>query len=335
MSLILSGTDGLSDVDGTVSTPAIRGTDSNTGIFFPAADTIAFTEGGVEAMRIDSSGNVGIGTSSPAQKLHVASASATYIQVQNTGNSVNAYYGVDTGGGWMGTSTNHYAAFYTNNTERMRIDSSGNLLVGTTSNPAKITTNGNMSINAGGYGGVLGTGLGINAGGYNDTTSKARVVHIGGIGDNNNRCGWTAYSIKTNGAGNGAEYFIRPVIWTGSAFTEQGSAGVYLTDNATSWTSASDERLKENLEPIANAVEKVKTIRAVTGKYKADTNGTSRAFLIAQDVQAVLPEAVTENAEGYLGLAYTETIPLLVAAIKEQQAMIEELKQEVAALKAK
>jgi hypothetical protein len=60
MSLILSGTDGLSDVDGSASTPAIRGTDTNTGIFFPAADTIAFAEGGTEVMRIDSAGRVTI-----------------------------------------------------------------------------------------------------------------------------------------------------------------------------------------------------------------------------------------------------------------------------------
>jgi hypothetical protein len=53
MTLILSGTNGLSDVDGDASTPAVRGTDANTGIFFPAADTIAFSEGGAEAMRID------------------------------------------------------------------------------------------------------------------------------------------------------------------------------------------------------------------------------------------------------------------------------------------
>jgi hypothetical protein len=58
MSLILSGTDGLSDVDGTAATPAIRGTDTNTGIFFPAADTIAFSEGGVEQMRLNSSGDL-------------------------------------------------------------------------------------------------------------------------------------------------------------------------------------------------------------------------------------------------------------------------------------
>jgi hypothetical protein len=61
MSLILSGTDGLSDVDGSAATPAIRGTDANTGIFFPAADTIAFAEGGAEVARFDSSGNLGIG----------------------------------------------------------------------------------------------------------------------------------------------------------------------------------------------------------------------------------------------------------------------------------
>jgi hypothetical protein len=58
MTLILSGTDGLSDVDGSAATPAIRGTDANTGMFFPAADTIAFSEGGVESMRLDSSANL-------------------------------------------------------------------------------------------------------------------------------------------------------------------------------------------------------------------------------------------------------------------------------------
>ena len=56
MALILDGTNVLSDVDGTAGTPAIRGSDANTGIFFPAADTIAFSEGGTEVARFDTAG---------------------------------------------------------------------------------------------------------------------------------------------------------------------------------------------------------------------------------------------------------------------------------------
>ena len=57
MTLILSGTDGLSDIDGSAATPAIRGTDTNTGIFFPGADRIGFSEGGVQCGEFDASGN--------------------------------------------------------------------------------------------------------------------------------------------------------------------------------------------------------------------------------------------------------------------------------------
>ena len=82
MSLILSGTDGLSDVDGTAATPAIRGTDANTGIFFPAADTIAFSEGGVEAARFDASGRLLIGNTASVTEAQGFTPS---VQVSGTG----------------------------------------------------------------------------------------------------------------------------------------------------------------------------------------------------------------------------------------------------------
>ena len=149
--------------DGSAAAPSITNSgDTNTGIFFPAADTIAFTEGGTEAMRLDSSGNVGIGTSSPANKLVVS----------GTGTVSSRTIATDTGGDAAFFATNNASsiagplvygttkaaygalgsgesAFYSNvactvmsentlkfaaggNTERMRIDTSGNLLVGQT-----------------------------------------------------------------------------------------------------------------------------------------------------------------------------------------------------------
>jgi hypothetical protein len=91
MALILDGSNGLSDVDGSAATPAIRGTDTNTGIFFPAADTIAFSEGGVESMRINSSGGVqvlnclAVGNATPS----TSGAGITFPATQSASSDAN------------------------------------------------------------------------------------------------------------------------------------------------------------------------------------------------------------------------------------------------------
>jgi hypothetical protein len=120
---------------GTVSAPVYSTTgDTNTGIFFPAADTIAFAEGGAEAMRINSSGNVGIGTSLPDVKLHVDGTDTQYIRVSSSTHS-NFAQTFATNGSTGVEYKSVYRFVDTDAGERMRIDSAGNVLVGTTTAP--------------------------------------------------------------------------------------------------------------------------------------------------------------------------------------------------------
>lgn len=117
--------------------------------------------------------------------------------------------------------------------------------------------------------------------------------------------------------------------------TSNFSTGVKLTTSATSWSSYSDERLKDIIEPIENAVEKVSSLRSVIGKYKTDEENTRRAFLIAQDLQDSLPEAVDDpDQDGMLSARYTDVIPFLVAAIKELSAKNDALEARIAQLEA-
>lgn len=132
MTLILSGTDGLSDIDGTAATPAIRGTDANTGIFFPAADTIAFSEGGTEAMRINSSGNVGIGTDSPTDTagfgrcLDIRSSSGAAIYLRDSDDTTNDTFtiGRDNADSYLNSASGNML-FYNAGSEQARITSAG------------------------------------------------------------------------------------------------------------------------------------------------------------------------------------------------------------------
>lgn len=88
-------------------------------------------------------------------------------------------------------------------------------------------------------------------------------------------------------------------------------------------TAYSDERVKENLETINDAVFKISTLTGYTFD-RTDRDTDRETGLIAQEVQKVLPEAVTENEDGMLALAYGNLAGLFVEAIKEQDKTIKE-----------
>ena len=252
-----------------------------------SAIPITFNTNNAERMRIDSSGNVGIGTSSPSGKLTVAGAitnnvasGISFTSISSTTTMVMGNVsGVPYLQAYNSTGANSGMAFYNYSSEAMRIDSSGNLLVGTTTVSA------------------VGSRLSI----------KGSAVVWG--------CGPTS--------GNDS-FFVY----------NASNVGVYLGNGGTSWSSSSDERLKTDLIPIENGLDKVISLRSVTGRFKTDEVGTSRSFLIAQDVQVVLPEAVSvqDDELGTLGVAYTEVIPLLVASIKELKAIIDTQQEQINSL---
>ena len=288
----------LSDNGVSSGTAGIKTTGGNDGTLQLQTTTTGGTA--TTAVTIDTSQNVGIGTSPSAWGLSPAlDLGSGGLGMYSAGIQQNAYYN---GSNWVyktsNTATQYlmsgglhrwgYAASGTAGatfsfTEAMRIDTSGNLLVGTTTAP----TNG------------------------------------------------AVLSVRNSAATAGKKWNYGPNTSNNFTVYNQSDVGVYIVDGATSWTATSDERLKTALVPFANAAAKVAALRAGTGRYLTDEESVSRSFLIAQDVQAVLPEAVDaqDDDQETLGLRYTDVIPLLVAAIQEQQAIIEQLRADVAQLK--
>jgi hypothetical protein len=135
--VVTSGAQTIEFADGSAGAPSITNSgNTNTGMFFPAADTIAFAEGGAESMRIDSSGNVGIGTTSPGVSLQVNGGIRARGGVPGANGVNNNGYafsgnGGDTDGG-MFSSADGRIEFYTNNVERMRITSGGEVYIADT-----------------------------------------------------------------------------------------------------------------------------------------------------------------------------------------------------------
>jgi len=184
----LAGTQILKAADGTAAAPSITNDgDTNTGMFFPAADTIAFAEGGSEAMRIDSSGNVGIGTTSPSNRLHIVNSGAGALALQTTQASSDQtqirFIGT-TGDKWAignnaatgGTGTNFDIYDIASGANRLRIDSSGNLNIGSYhsgGNGGRLTSEGELKYRLSTSEGVYGFGT---AGMSLQTTSNHPII---------------------------------------------------------------------------------------------------------------------------------------------------------------
>jgi hypothetical protein len=298
---------------GSAAAPAITpSTDTNTGMFFPAADTIAFAEGGAEAMRIDSNSRVNIGTTSSASGAKLAVVGGP-IQLSGS-TSAAAGLRVQSISGFAhlsGINSDNNAfnpiAFYTSATEAMRIDSNANLLIGKTS--------------------VLNTVAGslISSGGAatftTDSASPAdgpslQLVNINASVVN----GYRFASFRVN-----------------AGATEIGTI-TKASATTVAYNTSSDYRLKENVQPMQNALAVISALKPST--YNWIGHSESGEGFIAHELQEIIPIAVTGvkdavNEDGSIkpqGVDYSKIVVHLVAAIQEQQAMITALTNRITAL---
>jgi len=326
------------------------------------------TNGSTTALTVDTSQNVGIGTTSPTAKLQVARAGGSvgstnlvYVDVTSSygGISINSTANNNTFvelteagtkvGGFNADTTNNVTSIQSDGghvfaintggtTERMRIDTSGFLM---------------------GAGNTSSTNFGLNWGGGKTTTAfncaQIAGAFMGASGSGGGvdypYVGYGFYTTSTNGTYkySGADV-VSAIRYSGTIQTFTGVSGTagnniswvtgpYVALSGTSWTNSSDERLKNITGEITDAINKVSQLRAAEFTWKSDESNKPQVGLIAQDVQKVLPEVVVVpekefdgTSETAIGVNYDQVIPLLVAAIKEQQTIINDLKARITAL---
>jgi hypothetical protein len=145
----------------------------------------------------------------------------------------------------------------------------------------------------------------------------------------------TAYTINQNvGTANNVQFNSLGVNTAGS-----GTAGEIRATNEITAYYSSDKRLKENIIPLNNALNKLLRVNGVEFDWTTDhinsRGGEDGYFvrkhdvgIIAQEIQEVLPEVVAERTDGYLAVRYEKIVPLLIEAIKELQAEVDALKKQ-------
>ena len=317
----------------------VSGTSSTAGILFGDTDSatigrieyandvnsMQFQTNGAERMRIDSSGNVGIGTSSPSGRLDVESSSSVlYTNLTATAGGAASVLSLIGGSSSeqaicynssalrFGTATGKNAAGFT---ERMRIDSSGNLLVGTTTTSygtisGKFITASPTSGSAGlfytGFAGDVSTSA-LNVGKFDNNTTTSQIFMKFGV----NNSGLGSGQINANGS------------------------------SAAAFGSFSDRRLKENIVDLPSQLDNIMALRTVEFDYIESEGGGHQIGFIAQEVQEIYPDLVGEREDGMLTLTdLNKNDARLIKAIQEMKAIIDiqastitQLQADVAALK--
>jgi hypothetical protein len=265
-------------------------------------------------MIILSGGNVGIGTTNPGEQLELSKATYPTVKLIETTDNFQGYlqYHSEANEFRLVAVTSHPLVFSTTDTERMRITTGGRtLLLGSSSSPYENSARALLELNH--TGSAL---LGLRIGG----SERAYFYH------------------------NNSHLYIEQMLAGASIYVISVSAGVYLTAGGTSWTSNSDERLKNINGNIENAVDKLMTLRTVNYSWKNDQNQKQNLGLIAQDVEKVFPQVIDlnklpskpnqeqEDNTEYLGVRYQELIPVLVKAIQELKSENDNLKSRLEVL---
>jgi hypothetical protein len=292
-----------------MSSIALSGNASGAGVFTIASPNSASsytitlpTVTGGSFIASDASGNVGIGTSSPTRLVTLSGSGVnTRVQVNNTVSGKNfGLYAADDGNSTINYGSSADLLFTESGTERMRIDSSGNVLVGK-------TTTGT---------GTAGWALSSLGGGCTVTIST---------GTNE------AFIYNNTSTGGAAQIDFR------TANVEKGY--IQWNNTNTTYSTTSDYRLKENVVPMTGALAKVAALKPCTYSWKID-GSAGQGFIaheLAEVVpQAVIGEKDAVREDGvtprYQGIDTSFLVATLTAAIQEQQAIITSLTARIAAL---
>jgi hypothetical protein len=338
---------GITLAQGTASAPSLSfAGDPGTGIYSSGTGTLNIATAGTSSLTLTSNGRVGIGTTTPQYKLHVEGGSDSAAVYGNSSSGFGVFGHSESGFGVYGNSGFGFAGWFNGKVYVTEdLDTAGNMGVGTLAPLASLTVGsvGKYDWNQGnGWGdfsmtnGTVGLSIGVATGGGG--TGDVRLWPKGGtqrimFGNPTNGDTMTIASgnvgigtitpsqgrLHVEGGGGTAGYF-------------GGNVQVNGCLSATNISCPSDERLKENITPLAYGLPEVLKLRPVTWQWKDATKTEPNLGLIAQDVEPVMPELVLQNADnkGSLGLNYMGLVPVTINAIRQQQAQIEDQQKRIA-----